>query len=77
MHHVCSTAFRATGTRDRRSSVAGQPPSLQNRLGVHTFRRGNIVTYTAKQEGDTDYEGVVFGVLVTGKKDNEQGRKLL
>eukprot|EP00965_Chrysotila_dentata_P211323 6186403-Pleurochrysis_carterae.AAC.1 len=60
MHHVCSTAFGATGTRTWRSSVAGQPPSLQDlqdRLGFHTFRRGDIVTYTAKREGDTDYEG--------------------
>eukprot|EP00965_Chrysotila_dentata_P003845 125634-Pleurochrysis_carterae.AAC.3 len=77
MHPVCSTAFGATGTRTRRASGAGQPPSMQDRLGCHTFCRGDIVTYTAKREGDIDYEAVVFGVLVTGKKDNEQGRKLL
>eukprot|EP00965_Chrysotila_dentata_P262961 6214721-Pleurochrysis_carterae.AAC.1 len=77
-HHVCSSAFGGTGTGTRRTSGGGtQPASLQARYGCHTFRRGDVVAYTATHEGDPSYSAAVFGVLMTGKKENEQGRKLL
>eukprot|EP00965_Chrysotila_dentata_P254856 6212016-Pleurochrysis_carterae.AAC.6 len=74
--HVCSSAFGGTGTRTWCTSGGGtQPASLQERLGFHTFRRGDVVAYTATREGDPSYSAAVFGVLMTDKKESEYSQK--
>lgn len=49
--------------------------SRQERLGFHSFGRGDLVLYTAAQEGDPNVEIVIFGVIYKDSSGTEQGRK--
>eukprot|EP00965_Chrysotila_dentata_P083992 2772440-Pleurochrysis_carterae.AAC.1 len=55
-HHVSTAVFGSaagTAARTRRgSSSASSNGSHQNRLGVHTFRRGDVVKCLAAAEGE-------------------------
>eukprot|EP00965_Chrysotila_dentata_P166757 5506618-Pleurochrysis_carterae.AAC.1 len=74
-HHVCVAAFGTPVARTRRGQ--SERGGLQDRLGFHTFRRGDIVKYSSKLETDPVYKAVVFGTLLPEKKESEQGRKVL
>eukprot|EP00965_Chrysotila_dentata_P214096 6188018-Pleurochrysis_carterae.AAC.1 len=78
-HHVSVAAFGAPATsRTRRRGSQGPPQlGLRERLGFHTFRRGDVVQYTAVQDSDPVYSAVVFAVVLPLKREAEQGRKLL
>ena len=70
-HHVVSAMFATDTARPRRS--AG--PTLQDRQGFHTFRRGDIVAYQKLEKGDAPYQAVVFGCMFKerGSGDADEG----
>eukprot|EP00965_Chrysotila_dentata_P189812 6173522-Pleurochrysis_carterae.AAC.1 len=75
-HHVCASAFATAAPRSRTTrGSSAQSASQQERLGFHTFRRGDRVRYTALVEGEAEYSAVVFGLIAPAKKENEQSRK--
>jgi hypothetical protein len=56
--HICSTAFEQP-KRTRRS--AG--PTQQDREGLHTFRRGDLVEYKKLEAGELQQSLAVYGVV--------------
>eukprot|EP00965_Chrysotila_dentata_P235960 6201061-Pleurochrysis_carterae.AAC.1 len=77
-HHVCSAAFGPPPARTtRRGQNQVRHMSQQERLGFHTFRRGDIVKYLGTETGEAEYQAVVYGVVLPNKKEGEQGRKIL
>ena len=70
-HHVVSAMFATDTARPRRS--AG--PTLQDRQGFHTFRRGDVVAYQKLEKGDAPYQAVVFGCMFKerGSGDADEG----
>eukprot|EP00965_Chrysotila_dentata_P137654 4554133-Pleurochrysis_carterae.AAC.1 len=63
-HHVCSSAFGPPPARStRRGQNQARQLSQQERLGFHTFRRGDvIVKYLGTEAGEAEYTAVVYGV---------------
>eukprot|EP00965_Chrysotila_dentata_P192137 6174995-Pleurochrysis_carterae.AAC.1 len=52
-HHVCSNAFGPPPTQRRRATNTDACLSQQDRLGFHTFRRGDLARYVPVQEGES------------------------
>ena len=50
--------------------------SMQDRQGLHTFARGNVVVYQQRKEGEPYFEAVIFGCCYQ-PADAEQARKVL
>ena len=84
-HYVCAAVFPqqdegadAAATRGARrkrvSSAVG--PTQQDRLGFHTFRRGDVVTYNNVQEGESA-EAWVYAYMYKPAANGAQGRKSL
>eukprot|EP00965_Chrysotila_dentata_P212313 6186955-Pleurochrysis_carterae.AAC.2 len=73
-HHVCANVFGPPAPR--RSLSSGKCPTQQDRLGFHTFRRGDLIRYLPVHEGASSTE-LRSLVLCSLKKETEQGRKFL
>lgn len=73
-HHVHSSAFGPPPLRRRTRDASDV--SQQERLGFHTFRRGDLVEYANLLENESCV-AAVYGVVYSLKKDSEQGCKLL
>ena len=75
-HHVTLERFndRVAGGRRRSGELAS---TQQDRLGMHTFRQGDRVTYLGLHEDETYEDAWVFGVVYKPKSGREQARKFL
>ena len=79
-HYVCSSVFTQpevteTATRRQRGKSTGGP-SQQDRLGFHTFRRGDIVSYTNVAEDEAALAWV-HSFMYKPAAAGAQGRKCL
>ena len=59
----------AEPTQRRRSSG----PTVQDRQGLHTFRRGDIVIYQKLEPGESAYQAAVFGCIYKERGSNDDG----
>eukprot|EP00965_Chrysotila_dentata_P246758 6207356-Pleurochrysis_carterae.AAC.1 len=75
-HHVSASAFALAPVTRRRRDSSSSDVSQQERLGFHTFRRGDVVQYGAALEHES-YFAVVHSLVYSLKKDVEQGCKML
>ena len=83
-HHVCASVFPHSddavepgrGARRRSGVVASGGPTVQDRLGFHSFRRGDIVRFTNALEGESA-EAWVHSFMYKPAANGAQGRKCL
>ena len=74
-HHVCLEKFAGDRTSRRRSSLEGA--SQQDRLGMHTFRHGDHITYKHLEEGESYETAWVYCIVYKQKVNREQARKFI
>jgi hypothetical protein len=64
----------------RRSSARSQadsPSSMQDRQGLHSFRRGDVVQYQQTNDGEPVCQAVIYACCYQPSTDAAQARKLL
>ena len=71
--HIIASMFPKPARTSKRTDTT---MSMQDRLGLHTFARGNIVEYTKGKDGEQVYEATVYGCIYHEPED-AQARKLL
>ena len=70
--HVCADAFAQT------TRVRGSTQSVQDRQGLHTFARGDLVEYMQAEEGEEPPQACIYGVIsVEPTPEDPQQRKIL
>ena len=70
--HINSKLFSKPARPSRTASPS--TPSMQDRLGLHSFRRCDEVEYLNAEEGET-YQAVVYGVIYH-EPEEELARKV-